>query len=78
MVLANTLKTLLASLAGAVTIGFIAYWVIAIFANWYGPRFIKSDEDIGNIYVVALSIQALSVVAGAFIGAYLYRKAPKR
>ena len=74
MVLANAVRGTAAVLVGAAIAGFAAYWVLEAFGYWYGPRYIKSEEDIGNIYMVFLSLLMLAILGGAVLGFRVYRK----
>lgn len=74
LVLASSMKRFFFILMGALTIGSVAYGVIGVFARWYGSRFIKSDSDINDIYIVFLGILALGVIGGGALGNWLHRR----
>jgi len=67
------MKRLLFILVGAFTIGALAYGAIDLFGRWYGPRYIKSDSDINDIYVVFLGILAVGIIGGGVLGNWLHR-----
>lgn len=73
VVLANPMKQLFFILGGAAIVGLTAYLLLGQFANWYGPRYIQSDEDISNVFLVFLGVVAISVIAGGIGGRMLFR-----
>ena len=75
MVLANVVKLVGAALIGAAVLTTSVYWVLWLFAAWYGPRYVHSDADINAAYGPMIIIQMLSVPLGAYLG---YRWARKR
>jgi hypothetical protein len=66
------MKRLLYVLCGAVLFGAIGYVGIQLFANWYGLRFVRSDEDIGMIYSILLGVLGVCLLAGGISGGMLY------
>lgn len=62
------MKRFLYSLFGAIVGSLLSYFLADIFTRWYGPRYIKSDSDINEIYVICLAFMALCFVIGAIVG----------
>lgn len=62
------MKRVLAAGAGAVLFTVIGYGAVELFASWYGPRYIRSDSDIGDAYMIALAFILLSAIAGGVLG----------
>jgi hypothetical protein len=54
--------------------GALAYVALSALAHWVAPRFVRSDDDIGTLFLIWLVIQSLSVVAGGFFGNVIYRR----
>lgn len=54
--------------------GLLSYFLADIFTRWYGPRYIKSDSDINEIYIICLAFMALFFVIGAIVGFLRGRK----
>ena len=65
---------LLSISAGFVAFGLIAHGLLSAFAFWYGPRYIKSDADIGEAYVVALCTLLVSALLGGFVGNEVFKR----
>jgi hypothetical protein len=74
MALAHALKAVAACVAGAVALGAAAYGLLDLFGSWYGPRYIRSDEDIGNVFMVMLAVQIAAIVGGAIAGYLVYKR----
>lgn len=52
-----------------VIIGYAAgYLLVSIFAQWYEPRFVKSDDDIGTAYFYSLIFLAVTSISGGIAG----------
>jgi hypothetical protein len=64
------MKRLLFTLMGAALFAVASYGLVELFALWYGPRYIKSDSDIGDAYMVALGFMLACLIGG---GAFGYR-----
>lgn len=77
MVLANVVKVAFGALAGAALFGVVSYYALALFARWYGPRYIHSDSDINDVYLPMLIIQLVLPVAGVYLGYRWARKKPQ-
>lgn len=75
MVLANALRAVLATLAGAALFAVVSYYSLALFARWYGPRYIHSDSDINDVLCADAHRSARAPHGGAYLG---YRWARKR
>lgn len=43
------------------------YLLVNIFAHWYEPRFIKSDDDIGVAYFYSLLFLAVTSIIGGIV-----------
>jgi hypothetical protein len=59
---------------GAVTFGLLAHGLVSVAAYWYGPRYIKSDADIGDAFMVALCILLLAALVGGFFGNKVFKR----
>ncbi|AVS81776.1 hypothetical protein [Paracidovorax avenae] len=42
------------------------------FAAWYGPRYIRSDNDIGDLILISLGVCCLAFLLGGWVGYRLY------
>ncbi len=73
LVLVNPMKQVLFVLGGAAVVGLAVYLLLGQFANWYGPRYIQSDEDISTVFLIFLGVVAISTIAGGVGGRVLYR-----
>jgi hypothetical protein len=71
------MKRLLFILIGSALLGFGAYFMLGFVADWYGQAYIKSDEDISNIYFVFLGVLGFSIVIGGLVGNLLHKKLTK-
>jgi hypothetical protein len=67
------MKQVLFILGGAAVVGLTAYLLLGQFANWYGPRYIQSDEDISTVFLIFLGVVAISAIAGGIGCRVLYR-----
>lgn len=74
MVLVNFLIRWACVVCGAATLGVAVYYTLDVFGNWYGPRYIRSDEDISQIYIWFLGIWFSSMIVGGLTGDWLYRR----
>jgi hypothetical protein len=45
-----------------------------VFANWYGPRYINSDADIDQVFMVLLGVLMVATVAGGVLGHFAYKR----
>jgi hypothetical protein len=72
LVLASAMRRLLFILVGAFAIGALAYGAIDLFGRWYGSRYIKSDSDINDIFVVFLGILAVGIIGGGVLGNWFH------
>ena len=73
MVLAATVKRIISIALGAALFYGVGYLFIAMFARWYEPRYIKSDDEIGVAFVASLAVLFALTTLGAFVGNKLYR-----
>ena len=71
------MKRLLFTLVGAALFAVASYGLVELFALWYGPRYIKSDSDIGDAFMVALGFMLACLVAGGVFG-YRFAGRPLR
>ena len=62
------MKRALFTLLGAVVFALVSYGLVELFASWYGPRYIKSDSDIGNAFMVSLGFMLICLIAGGIVG----------
>ena len=58
---------------GALALAFIFYKLIGPAGQWFELNWAKSDSDLGRIFMVALAVQAISVVAGGWLGDKAFR-----
>ena len=66
------MKRLLYVVAGAALAYAVGYIAVSLFAHWYEPRFIRSDDDIGIAFVWSLVVLVVFSVVGAVLGNKLY------
>lgn len=59
---------------GAVVFAIASYGLVELFASWYGPRYIRSDDDITRAYMGSLVFMLACLIAGATMGFRLARK----
>lgn len=71
------MKRLLFTLLGAVLFALVSYGLVELFALWYGPRYIKSDSDIGDAFMASLAFMLAFLVAGGVLGYKLATRAPR-
>jgi hypothetical protein len=72
------MKRLLFVLGGAAGLGIVAYFFLGLVAQWYGQRYIHSDEDISTIYLMFLGVLVLSIAVGGIGGGILHRNLTRR
>ncbi|WKB55962.1 hypothetical protein N7L95_28230 (plasmid) [Eleftheria terrae] len=72
------MKRFLYTLGCAAGAAVLSYYLVRLFGLWYGPRYIQSDEDIGNVYMASLGFMALCLVVGGVAGYKLARKQENR
>jgi hypothetical protein len=72
------MKRLFFVLGGAALFGVTTYFLLGLVADWYGQRYIHSDEDISTIYLIFLGILGVSIVIGGIGGGLLYRNLTRR
>lgn len=68
------MKRLLFTLVGAALFAVASYGLVELFALWYGPRYIKSDSDIGDAYMAALGFMLACLVGGGVLGYRVARR----
>jgi len=62
------MKRALFTLLGALIFALMSYGLVELFALWYGPRYIKSDSDIGDAFMTALGFMLICLIAGGVVG----------
>ncbi|TXD78750.1 hypothetical protein FUT87_20570 [Mitsuaria sp. TWR114] len=62
------MKRALFTLLGAVVFALVSYGLVELFASWYGPRYIKSDSDIGDAFMMSLGFMLICLIAGGIVG----------
>lgn len=67
-------KRALFIVGGTIVFGVATYFLIGIFAKWYGPRYIQSDDDITTVYFYSLIFLIVVSIAGGFIGNKIYSR----
>lgn len=72
------MKRLFFVLGGAAGFGIVAYFLLGLFAEWYGQRYIHSDNDINTIYLIFLGVLGISIVVGGIGGGILHRNLTRR
>ncbi|WP_431260596.1 hypothetical protein ACQ86G_11050 [Roseateles chitinivorans] len=65
------------TLLGAIVFALVSYGLVELFALWYGPRYIKSDSDIGDAFMTALGFMAVCLIAGGVVGFRWAGRRPK-
>lgn len=68
------LPRVLGLVTGAAAFAIVSYGLVGLFASWYGPRYIKSDHDIGQAYMGSLAFMLVCLIAGAIVGFRVARK----
>lgn len=61
---------LLSASAGYAVIRLLA----PFFLNWYGPKYIQSDEDIGEIFMVLLVVLVAATIIGGVLGNWFFKR----
>ncbi|OAK59502.1 hypothetical protein A3K87_26040 [Variovorax paradoxus] len=59
---------------GALLLGFISNAILIGIGHWYEMKVARSEYDLSDAFMIAIFVQALCVVAGAFTGNWLYRR----
>jgi membrane associated rhomboid family serine protease len=65
---------ILSIVVGAITLGFVFYKLIGPVGHWYELNFAKSDDDLGQAYMVALAVQLVALLAGGLLGDWAFRR----
>ena len=62
------MRRFLFTVAG-IAVGYgVGYLVVSLFAHWYEPRFIKSDDELGVAYFYSLIFIVAVAVGGGIVG----------
>ena len=69
------MKRVLFTVLGSVLFALVSYGLVELFALWYGPRYIKSESDIGDAFMGAFAFMLICLIAGGIVG---YRWAGRR
>ncbi len=48
------------------------------FSAWYGPRYIRSDNDIGDLVMISLGVCCLAFMLGGWVGYRLHGRMRRR
>lgn len=59
---------------GALLLGLISNVILIGVGRWYEMNVARSEYDLSDAFMTAVFVQALCVVAGGFIGNWLYRR----
>jgi hypothetical protein len=59
---------------GALLLRFISNAGLIGIGHWYETRVARSEYDLSDAFMIAVFVQALCVVAGGFVGNWLYRR----
>ena len=70
----NVVLRILFIVGGALLLGFISNVVLVGIGHWYETRVARSEYDLSDAFMIAVFVQALCVVAGGFVGNWLYRR----
>jgi membrane associated rhomboid family serine protease len=65
---------ILSIFVGAIALGFVFYKLIGPVGHWYELNFAKNDGDLGQAYMVALAVQLVALIAGGWLGDWVFRK----
>jgi hypothetical protein len=66
---------LLCILAGALALSFlVAIGVLIPVTRWYETNLARGLDDLSDAYVLSLAVQAITAVAGGWLGDWLFRK----
>ena len=60
--------------SGALLFGFVSNAILIGVGHWYEMKVARSEYDLSDAFMIAIFVQALCVVAGAFTGNWLYRR----
>ena len=70
----NVVLRILFIACGALLLGFISNAILIGIGHWYEMKVARSEYDLSDAFMIAIFVQALCVVAGAFTGNWLYRR----
>lgn len=63
---------------GGLLLGLVSNFMLVAMGHWYEMNMARSEYDLSDSFMIALLVQALCVVAGGFIGNWLYRRRLKK
>jgi hypothetical protein len=58
----------------ALLFGFVSNSILIGVGHWYELKLARSEYDLSDAFMIAVFVQALCVVAGGFVGNWLYRR----
>lgn len=61
-------QRLLFAILGSVLFALVSYWLVELFALWYGPRYIKSESDIGDAFMWGVAFMLICLITGGIVG----------
>ncbi len=70
----HVVRRILFFAGGALLLGFIANAILIGIGHWYEMKVARSEYDLSDAFMIAIFVQALCVIAGAFTGNWLYRR----
>lgn len=70
----NIVLRILFIAGSALLLGFISSVALSGAGRWYEMNVARSEYDLSDSFMAAIFVQALCVVAGGFIGNWLYRR----
>ncbi len=73
-IFATFLKIIMMLLGGLVFAVMAYFEMFHVFAAWYGPHYIRSDNDIGDLILVSLGVCSLAFILGGWFANRLYQR----
>lgn len=70
----NAILRVFSIAAGALLLGFVSNLGLMGIGHWYEMNMARSEYDLSDAFMIAVFVQALCIVAGGFIGNWLYRR----
>ena len=72
------LKIIMMLLIGLVFAVMAYFGTCHVSAAWYGPRYIRSDNDIGDLIMISLGVCCLAFILGGWVGYRLHGRMRRR